>query len=101
MKGCKLLGALRICGWVDLVGEDVFCLGPGYGEIQASEQLDQGFTFSPYQHGQGISSLVGHSDTFRDRRKDPDADPALSDYLLDVRQVWESACGGVRSGGFV
>jgi hypothetical protein len=98
-----VLGALgvRVCRWVNLVREDVFCLGPGDGEIQTSEQLGQGFPFSPYQHGQGVSSLVGHSDTFRDRRHDPDADSAHFDYFIDVGQVWEIACGDVGSGVLV
>jgi hypothetical protein len=95
-----MLGPVKAC-LVHFVGEHVFCLGSADGEIQASEQLGQGFTLSPYQHGQGISSLVGHSDTFRNRRNDPDADSALFDCLLDVRQVWETACGDFRNGVFV
>jgi hypothetical protein len=92
---------LRVWGRVKFVREDVICLGPGDGKIQTSEQLGQGFTFAPYQHGQGVFSLVGHSDTFSDRRQDPDADSALFDYLIDVRKVWKTACGDARNGIFV
>jgi hypothetical protein len=76
MEYCSLLGALRVrvCWSVNLVRENFFCLGSSNGEIQTSEQLGQGFTFSPYQHGQGVSSLVGHSDAFSDQRHDPDGD---------------------------
>jgi hypothetical protein len=79
--------------WVDLVGEDVVCLGPGDGEIQTGKQLQQGFPFSPYQHRQGICSLMGDSNTVANGRDDPDTDSALFDYLSEVRQVWETACG--------
>jgi len=97
----QLLGTLRFCRRVDLVGKNVVGLSPGDGEIQTSEQLGQGFTFSAFQHGQGVSSFVGHSDTFRERRNDSDADSTLFDCLFDVGQVWETTCGGVRSGVFV
>jgi len=86
------LGEFRVCGRVNLVGEDVVRLGPGDGEIQASEQLGQRFTFSAPQHRQGVSSLVGHSDTFPDWRNDPDSDSAQFDYFIDVGQVGEIAC---------
>jgi len=66
-------------------------LSPGDGEIQASEQLGQGFAFSPYQHGQGVSSLVGHGDTFPDRKNDPDGDSSEFDYFIEVGQVWKIA----------
>jgi len=94
------LGAFRVCGRVNFVSENVVCLSPGDGEIQPGEQPGQGFTFSAFQHGQGVSAFVSHSDTFRERRNDSDADSALFDYLIDVGQVWEP-CGSVRCGVFV
>jgi hypothetical protein len=84
VEGMQLLGALRFCLRVNLVGKNVVGLSPGDGEIQTSEQLGQRFTFSTFQHGQCVSSLVGHSDTFRERRNDSDADSALFDCLFDV-----------------
>jgi hypothetical protein len=96
----QLLGALRFCRRVNLVGENVVCLSPGDGEIQAVQQLRQRFTFSAFQHGQGVSSFVGHSDTFPQRRNDSDADSAVFDCLFDVGQLWETVCGNVRGGAF-
>jgi hypothetical protein len=100
-KGCKLLGAFRVCGLVNFVRENVVCVSPGDGEIQTEQQLRQRFTFSAFQHGQGVSSFVGHGDTFRERRNDSDADSALFDCLFDVGQVWETVGGNVRGGVFV
>jgi hypothetical protein len=97
----QLLGALRFCRRVDLVSENVVCVGPGDGEIQAGQQLCQRFTFSALQHRQGVSSFVGHSDTFREWRNGSDADSALFDCLFDVGKVWETVGGNVRSGVFV
>jgi len=97
----QLLGTLRFGRRVDLVVKNVVGLSPGDGEIQAGQPLCQRFTFSAFQHGQGVSPLVSHSDTFREWRNDSDADSALFDGLFDVGQVWETACGGVRSGVFV
>jgi hypothetical protein len=44
----QLLGALRFCRRVNLVSENVVCLSPGDGEIQAGQQLCQSFTFSAF-----------------------------------------------------
>jgi hypothetical protein len=101
VEGIQLLGALRFCRRINFVSENVVCLSPGDGEIQPGQQLSQRFTFSAFQHGQGVSSFVGHSDTFRERRNDSDADSTLFDCLFDVGQVWETACGGARGGFFV
>jgi hypothetical protein len=100
VEGMQLLGALRFCRRVYLVSENVVGLSPGDGEIQAGQQLCQRFTFSAFQHGQCVSPLVGHSDTFRERRNDSDADSAVCDCLFDVGQLWETACGNVRGGVF-
>ena len=54
VEGMQLLGALRFCRRVDLVGKNAVGLSPGDGEIQTSEQLGQGFTFSVFQHGQCV-----------------------------------------------
>jgi len=97
----QLLGALRFCRRVNLVGENVVGVSPGDGEIQAGQQLCQRFTFSAFQHRQGVSSFVGHSDTFCERRNDSDADSTLFDCLFDVWEVWETTCGSVRGGVFV
>lgn len=96
-----LLGALLVCRRVNFVRENVFCLSPGDGEIQTNEQLGQGFTFSPHEHGQGVFPLVRYSDTFRYRRNNPDADSAHLDKFIDVRQVWEITRGNVGTGAFV
>jgi len=45
----QLLGALRICRWINFVRKDVSGVSPDDGEIQTSEQLGQGFTFSAFQ----------------------------------------------------
>jgi hypothetical protein len=89
----QLLWALRFCWRVDLVGKNVVSMSSGDSEIEAGQQLCQRFTFSAFQHRQGVSSLVGHCDTFRERRNDSNADSTLFDCLFDV---WE-----VRGGVFV
>jgi hypothetical protein len=101
VEGMQLLGTLRFCWRVDLVGENVVGVSPGDGEIQTGQQLCQRFTCSAFQHRQGVSSLVGHCDTFRERRNDSDADSALFDCLFDVGEVWKTAGGSVRGGVFV
>ena len=97
----QLLGALRFCRRVDLVGKNVVSMSPGDSEIEAGQQLCQRLTVSAFQHGQGVSSFMGHCDTFRERRNDPDADSALFDCLFDVWEVWKTAGGSVRGGVFV
>ncbi len=99
--GMQLLGARRFCRRVDLVGENVVSMSPGDGEIQAGQQLSQRFTISAFQHGQGVSPLVSHCDTVRERRNDSDADSALFDCLFDVWEVGKTAGGSVRGGVFV
>jgi hypothetical protein len=101
VEGMQLLGALRFCRRVDLVGKNVVGVSPGDGDIQAAQQLCQRFTCSAFQHGQCVSPLVSHSDTFREWRNNSDADSTLFDCLFDVRQVWETTGGGVRGGVFV
>ena len=96
-----MLGALRFWRRINLVGENVICVSPGDGEIQTGQQLGQRFTFSAFQHGQSVSPLVGHSDTFPEWRNDSDADSALFDRLFDVWEVWKTAGGSVRGGVFV
>jgi len=97
----QLLGALRFCRRVNLVGENVVGVSPGDSEIQAGQQLCQRFTFSAFQHRQCVSPLVSHGDTFREWRNDSDADSALFDCLFDVWEVWKTTCGSVRGGVFV
>jgi hypothetical protein len=97
----QLLGARRFCRRVNLVGENVVGVSPGDSEIQAGQQLCQRFTFSAFQHRQGVSSFMGHSDTFREWRDDSDADSALFDCFFDVGQVWKTTYGSVRGGVFV
>jgi hypothetical protein len=87
VEGMQLLGALRFCRRVNLVGENVVGVSPGDGEIQAGQQLCQRFTFSAFQHRQCVSPLVSHGDTFREWRNDSDADSALCDCLFDVWEV--------------
>ena len=101
VEGMQLLGALRFCRRVNLVGKNVVGVGPGDGEIQAGQQLCQRFTFSAFQHRQCVSPLVSHGDTFREWRNDTDADSALFDCLFDVWEVWKTTCGSVRGGVFV
>jgi hypothetical protein len=101
VEGMQLLGALRFCRRVNLVGENVVGVSPGDGEIQAGQQLCQRFTFSAFQHRQGVSSFMGHSDTFREWRDDSDADSALFDCLFDVGKVWKTTYGSVGGGVFV
>jgi len=38
-----------------------------------------------------FSSLVGHGDTFPDRKNDPDGDSSEFDYFIEVGQVWKIA----------
>ena len=95
VEGMQLLGALRFCRRINLVSKNVVCLSPGDGEIQPGQQLSQRFTFSAFQHGEGVSSFVGHSDTFRERRNYSDADSTLFDCLFDVGQIWEAVCDGI------
>jgi hypothetical protein len=79
MQAARGVASLRA---VNLVSEDVVPLSPGDDEIQPRQQLCQRFTFSEFQHRQGVSSLVGRSDTFPDWRNDPDGDSAQFDYSL-------------------
>ena len=51
------LGAFRVSGLVDLVGEDVSGVSQGDREVQPSQQLHQRFAISLFQHSQGVSSL--------------------------------------------
>jgi hypothetical protein len=58
---------VRVCGLrIDLVREDFFVVGLGDGQVEASEQLGQGLTFSAHQHRQGAFSVVGYSGTSPD-----------------------------------
>ena len=81
------LGAFQGRGLVDLVGEDVSGVGQGDGEVQPSQQLHQRFTFSLFQHSQGVSSLVSDGHAFLDGRNDPDGDFSACDGLFDIGQV--------------
>jgi hypothetical protein len=73
------LGERRFCRRVNLVGENVVGVSPGDGGIRAGQQLCQRFTFSAFQHGQCVSPFMSHSDTFREKKDDSDADSTLFD----------------------
>ena len=92
-----MLGALRSSRRVNLVGENVICVSPGDGEIQAGQQLCQRFTCAAFQHGHCVFSLVVHRDTFLERRNDSDADSAVFDCLFDVGQLWETVINTTSS----
>ena len=70
-------------GGINLVGENVFGVGSGDGEIQSDQQLHQRFTFATHQHGQGVVSIVGHSYCFPHRTNLTDSNLALFDQLSD------------------
>jgi hypothetical protein len=78
-----MLGLVKACV-VYLVSEHIFCLGSSEGKIQASEQLEQGFPFSPHQHRQRVFPLVRDGQAFGQRRNDPNTDSAQFDDLVDV-----------------
>ena len=59
-----MLSAMRVSQRrVDLVGEDVFGERFANRQIETCEQLCQRFTFSAFQHRQGVFPFVGHRDT--------------------------------------
>src|ERR1017187_5800727 len=70
---------------VDLVGEDVFSEGLGDGQVEPGQQLGQGFTMAPHQHGQAVVVIIGHSNA-ADGANHADGDFTVIEQLRDIWQ---------------
>jgi hypothetical protein len=77
------IGGASFSGRVDLVGEDVFGERFANRQIEACEQLGEGFAVSAYQHRQTVVSVTGCGYT-PDRFERTDRDLAVFDQLCDV-----------------
>jgi hypothetical protein len=86
-----VLGAWKVWRVVHFVGEHVFCLGAADGQIQASQQLGQGFPVPSYQHRESVPSFMCHCDALCQWRNDPDTDSTQFDDLVDIGQVGETS----------